>query len=262
MMKAPFNHGVTFNWLAYVGLSFLALSPCAGLADQPGQNSPAPSLFECIPGELVVALLLALLPILFHVIAAHLQTHIRDTQSSLRKVLSPYLDMAASFLSLALLILAAYVWPVGRNENGSDRLVDAKRGLAQDFDEATRVFDRAKNQITPNSQSAIVAPSLETAASGIQKVDLESAETSAALRPAVKSQYFSLVALFLAAAGAVYALVIYQKQKEKLNKFSGPEAPKCENSDLEKIRAKLESLDNQVRFYLLPRSGKSRKRKD
>jgi hypothetical protein len=266
MTKAPFNDGVTFNWFepAYmVGFfSFLALSPSAGLADQPGQSSPSSPLFGCIPGELVAALLVALLPIFFRAIATHLRTHIRDTQSSLRKVLSPYLEMAVWFISLALLILASYVWPVGLRGNGSDPLVDSKRKLAAIFNEATQVFDQAKNQITPESQSAIVEPYLESVASRIQKVSLESAETPTTLRPAVKSQYFSLVALFLAVAGALYTVIIYRKQKEELKKFAGPEVHQCENTDLEKIRAKLESLDNQVRFALLPRRSKSRKGKD
>jgi hypothetical protein len=102
---------------------------------------------------------------------------------------------------------------------------------------------------------------VETLANRIRNIKIESVQTPTISRSSVKSQYFLLVALILTVAGIVYALALYGKQKNELKRFSGPEACQCENSDFEKIRAKLESLDNQVKFALLGLSRKSRKRK-
>jgi hypothetical protein len=265
MTKAPFNQGVTLKWFqpAYLlGLSFLLLSACARVASQPPGETPSPTFFQCIPGELVVAFLVALLPFLVRVIVSHLQSHIRDTQLGLRKLLAPYLDLAVCFFSLALLILASYVWRPVPSENGSDRPAYAKRELGEIINEAAQVFDQEKNHITPQFQNAVGAAYLETLANRVRNVKIESAQTPTTSRSSVKSQYFLLVALVLAVAGSVYALVLYQKRKKELKKFSGSEAYQCENGDFEKIRAKLESLDTRVTFALLHLGRKSRKRKD
>jgi hypothetical protein len=265
MTKAPFNQGVTFKWFEptyLMGLSSLVLTACTGVANRPPQDASSLPLFQGIPGELAVAFLVALLPFVVRVIASHLQSHIRDTQSSLRTFLAPYLDLTVCFFSLALLILASYVWRPVPRENDSDRLADAKRELAEIISEATQVFDQEKNHITPQSSKAVSAAYVETLANRIRNVKVESAQTPTISRTSVKSQYFLLVALVLTVAGSVYALVLYRKQKKELKKFAGPEAYQCENGDFEKIRAKLESLDNQLRFALLPVRRKSRKRKD
>jgi hypothetical protein len=264
MTKAPFNQGVTFKRFApayLTGSSFLLLSACAGVANQLPPDAPSPPLFQGIPWELAVAFLVALLPFFVRIIVTHLHSHICDTQSSLRKLRAPYLNLAVCYFSLALLILGSCVWSPFPSETGSDRLAYAQRELGEIINEATQVFDQGKN-LNPQSQNAVGAAYLETLANRIRNVKV-SAQTPTRFQTAVKSQYFLFVALILTVAGGVYALVLYYgKQKNELTKFSGTEACQCQNDDLEKIRKKLDSLETQINFALLRLYRKSRKHKD
>jgi hypothetical protein len=63
-------------------------------------------------------------------------------------------------------------------------------------------------------------------------------------------------AFFLAFGSVIYAAVERSREKKRLIKFSSVEGGKCESDDLEKIRAKLASLEERISFALLRKSHK------
>jgi hypothetical protein len=243
---------------------FLAGSPdpAASLQGQTPVFKPLiGAILPDVSGDIVAALGLAiLLPIGARLIVGHFLSLIRDSRPQLRQVLLPFLNIATLFCSLALMIFALCVLPVGPAGAGLNPLADAKRELLEISSEASKFIDQAKISVATQPQSGTVAAYLETVAGRIRKINVESARATTTAPTQTSPQLVVMLpALLLALAGGVYAVFSYTNQRKKLNTFPTLATGRCENGDCENIQTKLAGLDNRVKFALIALHHKSHK---